>query len=200
MGAKDKQKSARDRILETAADLFYRQGYQATGINEIIAKSGVAKASFYANFPSKDDLCKAYLERLHSMDIAVLEEMLASKKTPFERFMGPIESLEPWMKAVDFKGCGFLNIVPEITNPKSPLRKTGQAHYENLRAILRRVSAGLIGSDKKYRHLEPDKTGDAYLVIFSGAIAMTEIIHDTWPLRRAVEAVRELVDSPKSKK
>ena len=51
-----------ERILAVASELFYRQGYRATGINEVIARSGVAKATFYNHFPSKEDLCLAYLQ------------------------------------------------------------------------------------------------------------------------------------------
>src|SRR5258708_33123999 len=56
------QRSARERILETADDLFYREGIHAVGIDTIIEKSGVAKMSLYRNFASKDDLVAAYLE------------------------------------------------------------------------------------------------------------------------------------------
>jgi AcrR family transcriptional regulator len=59
---KSPQKSARERILETADDLFYREGIHAVGIDTIIEKSGVAKMSLYRNFASKDDLVAAYLE------------------------------------------------------------------------------------------------------------------------------------------
>ena len=55
-------KSARERILETAEELFYREGIRAVGIDTIIEKSGVAKMSLYRSFPSKDDLVAAYLE------------------------------------------------------------------------------------------------------------------------------------------
>src|SRR5260221_597681 len=56
------EKSARQRILETATDLFYREGIRAVGIDTIIARSGVAKMSLYRNFASKDDLVVAFLE------------------------------------------------------------------------------------------------------------------------------------------
>jgi len=55
--------SPRDRILQVASDLFYRQGYHATGINQIIREAAVAKASFYDHFSSKEALAVAYLEQ-----------------------------------------------------------------------------------------------------------------------------------------
>src|SRR5689334_24863821 len=61
-GGEAPEKSARQRILETATDLFYREGIRAVGIDTIIARSGVAKMSLYRNFASKDDLVVAFLE------------------------------------------------------------------------------------------------------------------------------------------
>ncbi|MGB5338112.1 MAG: TetR/AcrR family transcriptional regulator, partial [Gammaproteobacteria bacterium] len=60
---------ARARILETASDLFAAQGYRATGVNEVIEKSGVAKATFYNHFPSKDELCLAYLKTRNDFEL-----------------------------------------------------------------------------------------------------------------------------------
>src|SRR3990167_3717545 len=60
--------SAKERILKTASDLFYRQGYRSTGTNEIIKKAGVAKASFFYHFPTKEALALAYLKTLHARE------------------------------------------------------------------------------------------------------------------------------------
>ncbi len=60
-----KKPNARDRILETAGELFFQRGYSGVGINEIIEKAGTAKASFYQHFPSKESLCEAWLQEMH---------------------------------------------------------------------------------------------------------------------------------------
>src|SRR5436190_23947816 len=77
---------ARQRILKTAQNLFYRNGYRATGINEIIDKSGVAKATFYAHFPSKEDLVLEYIRTLNQADTP-------SALAPLEQYPGPFENL-----------------------------------------------------------------------------------------------------------
>jgi AcrR family transcriptional regulator len=64
----------RDRIIDTALRLFYEQGYLATGINQIIAESQVAKATFYSHFPSKENLCIAYLQARHVVWMKWLED------------------------------------------------------------------------------------------------------------------------------
>lgn len=180
--------------MKTASDLFYRQGYHQTGINEIIDKSGVAKATFYAHFPSKEDLCLAYMHRMNRQDIESLKLELARKKSPYTRFMAVLEVLKPLMKETDFKGCRFLNMASEVLDPKSGIRKEGVQHFELLRPILRELAQDLIASDSvKYGHLNADKLCDDYLTIQMGAIALCEIYHDTWPLDHAVGFVKRLL-------
>lgn len=67
-------RNARERILDTAFDLFYRQGYFQTGINQIIEEAGVAKATFYNNFRSKEELCTEYLRERDKVEIELTRE------------------------------------------------------------------------------------------------------------------------------
>ena len=88
---KQKQKSAKDRILEKAQDLFYTQGFQNTGINQIIEESGTAKASFYQYFKSKDDLALSYLKYYEARVLNTMHSLM--KKYPsIEEF------IEAWTK------------------------------------------------------------------------------------------------------
>lgn len=77
--------SPRERILATAADLFANQGYRATGVNEVIDKQGVAKATFYNHFMTKDDLCLAYLQERNILELDGIKAHVASKLTPRSR-------------------------------------------------------------------------------------------------------------------
>lgn len=187
--------SARERILATASDLFASQGYRATGINEIIQKSGVAKATFYSNFPTKDDLCLAYLKEREAIELESIKAFVTKKRTPWARFLAVIESLEPWLKNNNLRGCSFLNMVAEVPDPKDPRRKVGRQHYQNLRAFIRDLAVALIESDEPhYGKLDPDAITDEYMVIIGGSVALTEVYHDTWPLRQGIDMVARLVD------
>ena len=147
---------ARERILETASDLFANQGYRATGINEVIDKSGVAKATFYNHFPTKDDLCLAYLKSRNTFELDSIKAFVARRRSPLGRFMGVIESLEPWLKANDLRGCGFLNIVAEEPDPKSPLRKEGRKHYQGMRTLIRELTETLVEAEPNLSNLDVD--------------------------------------------
>lgn len=185
----------RERILETAAELFFHQGFRATGINEVIAKSGVAKATFYNHFPTKDDLCLAYLHDRNTSEYHAINAYVRDQATPRERFLAVIESMQPWLEANRLRGCAFLNMVAEVPDPGNLLRKEGLQHYEGLRTLIRELAEDLIGSDpQKFQALDAQTLADDYLVILGGAIAMTEIYHDIWPAKQGVELIKRLID------
>ncbi len=186
--------SPRDRILEVATDLFYNQGYRATGINEVIEKSGVAKATFYNHFPSKDDLCKASLEILSENELNFVDRLISKAKTPEDRFMAVIASLEIWAKDTGYRGCAFINIAAEIPDEKSPLRKVGTQLYDQVHDRIERLTKELIASDKsKYGHLDAKKVSDEYYIAFAGGTGLISIYHDNWPVKQAINIVKRLI-------
>lgn len=184
--------------MSVATDLFYHQGYRATGINEVIEKSGVAKATFYSHFPSKDDLGLAYLKQVKERENAHIENSIRSAKGPLERFYAVIRSLEPWLVDTNYRGCGFINIASEIPDPKHPLRKVGKEVYDIVRARVETLTKELIASNsKKYGHLHATELTSEYMVAFTGAIALAEIYHAIWPVKDALTTARRLIgDKP----
>lgn len=189
------KKTARERILETAEDLFYRQGYRATGINEIIAKADVAKQTFYDHFPSKDDLCETYLQDRGEREIKAIKDFVDNYNKPLDRFTAVVRSAEPWMVEGGMKGCAFLNMVAENTNPKSKIRQKGMEHYQELHEMLDALATNLINSDKKkYGHLNAKKLAKDYFMIFIGGVALAEVFHEVWPLKDSVKSVERLLE------
>lgn len=186
---------ARERILEVAGDLFYRQGYRATGINEVIRKAGVAKATFYAHFPSKDDLCLESLRQRNAAEIEEIKAYVATRVGPGDRYLGVIEAIEAWLRVNDIRGCGFLNMVSEVPDPDSPLRREGVDHYDAFRGLVLEVCRDLIASDPdRYGHLQVFSLADHYLLIATGAIALAEIYHDISPVVHAREQVAAMIE------
>jgi AcrR family transcriptional regulator len=194
-GKSDKTGAPRERILETASELFYKQGYRATGINEVIKQSGVAKATFYNHFPAKDDLCLAYLEMHSDAEKHSITGQIQAKRSPRARFLAVIEAIQPWLESNDLRGCEYLNTVAEVPDPNNPLRRKGREHYEWLRGLLRELAEELIKSDpKQYGEINARTLADDYMAILVGAIALTEVYHDTWPIKHAIKMVKQLVD------
>ena len=190
--------SPRDRIIKVATDLFYRQGYRATGINEVIEKSGVAKATFYNHFSSKDDLGLAYLLQAKEGEIAHLENFIRAAKNPRERYYAVIRSLEPWLQDTKFRGCAFVNIASESPDHKHPLRKVGREVYDYARSRVETQIKELIASDeKKYGRLKAAELTGEYMTAFIGAIVLAQIYHAVWPVEDALNTARRLIgDKP----
>ena len=185
----------RERILETASDLFFHKGFRATGINEVIAKSGVAKATFYNHFPTKDDLCLAYLRDRNTSEFEAINAFVHDNSSPSERFLAVMKSVQPWLEANRLRGCAFLNMVAEVPDPSDLLRREGLQHYESLRQLVRDLSKDLINSDsQRYEGFDAQVLADDYMVIIGGAIAMTEIYHDVWPAIQGVKLVERLIN------
>jgi len=195
MKTKGHKTDPRERILEVASELFFTQGYRATGINEVIAKSGVAKATFYHHFPAKDDLCLAYLQDRNTTEYDAIVAFVRDQGSPRERFFAVIRAIGPWLEVNTLRGCAFLNMVAEVPDPHHLLRREGIQHYESLRRLLRDLAHELIESDPlRYRHLRAAALADDYLVILGGAIAMTEIYHDLWPVKQGEEMVERMIE------
>jgi len=112
------QLPVKDRILNVALDLFYSQGLRATGIDRIIRESGVAKASFYRHFPSKDQLIVEALKRWHAADFASLRqavEAVEPKLRPLEVF----NVLALRAEAETYRGCALNNALAEQADKAS---------------------------------------------------------------------------------
>ncbi|MFK7090903.1 helix-turn-helix domain-containing protein [Chromobacterium violaceum] len=132
--------SARDRILATAHRLFYREGLRATGIDRLIAESGVTKVTFYRHFPSKNDLILAYLEQRHGLWMAWFRDALSRHASA-----GPAAlalALGEWFDSDGFRGCAFINGVGEM--PAEPaVADAARRHKAEMRqAIAESLPAG----------------------------------------------------------
>ena len=126
----------RQRILHTAHDLFYRDGIRATGIDRVIAESGVAKVTFYRQFASKDDLILAFLEHRHERWMAWFADALA-------RHGGTPAAIAPalaeWLRSADYRGCAFLNSVGELAASLPAVLDATRRHKRDMTAAVARL-------------------------------------------------------------
>ena len=109
--------SARERILSTAYRLFTRRGIRAVGTDEVIARSGVAKATLYRHFPSKNDLVLAVLQRREELWTLGLVEQQSRLRgdTPEEQILAIFDVFDDWFNNhEDFDGCSFINVLLEL--------------------------------------------------------------------------------------
>lgn len=124
--------SARDRLLAAADELFYAEGVHTVGIDRIIDRAGVAKASLYSAFGSKDELVRAYLQRRHEARQARILSGLERFETPRDRLLGVFDVLAETTATPGFRGCAFYNASAE-----SPAGSVVEQISDHYRAWLR---------------------------------------------------------------
>jgi AcrR family transcriptional regulator len=131
--------TARERILDTAYDLFSRHGTRAVGVDRIIAESGVAKMTLYRNFPSKDDLILAFLERRDEVWTRAWLQAEANRRgtTPAERLLAIFDTFEGWFARRDFEGCSFIKVMLELGDTDNPVRRATVRHLAAIRRFVR---------------------------------------------------------------
>ncbi|BBY08197.1 TetR/AcrR family transcriptional regulator [Mycobacterium noviomagense] len=139
--------SARERILSTAYDLFTRRGIRGVGTDEVVERAGVAKATLYRHFPSKDDLVLAVLERREQLWTLGLVESQSRLRgnTPEEQLLAIFDVFHDWFAKRDgFEGCSFINVLLEM-GADHPAGQACVAYLDNIRDIVRQraQAAGL---------------------------------------------------------
>jgi AcrR family transcriptional regulator len=179
--------SARERILATANELFYREGIRAIGVDTVVARSGVSKTSLYRVFESKDALIAAFaaerdrsfwtwwdhLEEQHADDPRVLLDAVLSEIA--ERIGRPT-----------YRGCPFLNLMAEFPDRNHPGRVVARGNKEEMRARLATIVAKLGAAD-------PNRVASQLTLIINGAYA-TGLIAEPADLRGdLVDAARKLL-------
>ncbi|MFG3619276.1 TetR/AcrR family transcriptional regulator [Nocardia sp. NPDC047654] len=156
---------ARERILSTAYALFTRRGIRAVGTDEVIALSGVAKATLYRHFPSKDDLVLAVLQRREQLwTLGLVEtQSRARGNTPEEQLLAIFDVFHDWFqKREDFDGCSFINVLLEL-GAAHPAGQASIGYLDNIRAIVRgrAEAAGLC---------DPDDFARSWHILMKGSI------------------------------
>ncbi|MYY43922.1 TetR/AcrR family transcriptional regulator [Elizabethkingia anophelis] len=117
-------KTPRERLLDTASKLFHNQGYNNTGINQIISESKVSKASFYDYFKSKEGLCMAFLEKRYEYWVSKWDQYISTASSQNEKILKSFDFLIYMNERENFRGGSFFNISSEIPDDKVQIHET----------------------------------------------------------------------------
>ncbi|GAA1751674.1 TetR/AcrR family transcriptional regulator [Agromyces humatus] len=128
--------AARERLLQTASELFYREGIHSVGVDRIIAAAGVTRATFYRHFPSKEDLVEAYLGVEDAVIRGAFGAAHAATDDPDELVGLVIEGLADDVARLHTRGCPFINAAAEYPDADSPVRQAIGEHREWFRGEL----------------------------------------------------------------
>lgn len=181
--------SVAERILTAADELFYKEGVRAVGIQRVIEEAGIAKASLYAHFASKDELVAACMERRgQESRAALVAAMDAAHDNPRAKLLALFDLQVRVASDPEFHGCPVLKTHAELQDPNHPAKQITAAHRQWLIELLARLveEAGLE---------QPDYVRGALLVLFDGAIATTMVDKDPLASRYARIAAQQIIDA-----
>jgi AcrR family transcriptional regulator len=183
----DTRADARQRILDVAYELFTRRGVRAVGVDEVINRSGVAKATLYRHFPSKDDLVLAVLELRHQRWTVglVLAEATSRGATPQERLLAVFDVFDEWFRREDFEACSFINTLLEL-RPEHRLGEASRDYLADIRATLASMA-------DEADLAEPEQFARSMQILMMGSI-VAAMSGDTDAAKRAQTIVRSLID------
>jgi AcrR family transcriptional regulator len=181
--------TVREHILQTATHLFHEQGYNLTGINQIIEEAGVAKASLYYHFPSKEDLCVAYLHRRNNLWFAGLEAHLNGATDAKQRIIKTFDYRAIHMKKNNFGGCSHIRIISEMPQRGEKIDQAVKLQKEKHRNFFRKLTEAIQGNKKKAAEL-----AETIFLLFDGATMQCQVFRDTQPLQSAKRAVIALLN------
>ncbi|MBT8313689.1 MAG: TetR/AcrR family transcriptional regulator [Maribacter sp.] len=185
-----KKLGVRERIIETASDLFYNQGYNQTGINQIIAEAGVAKASMYQHFRSKEDIAVAYLIKRHAMWMGKLNDCVSGESSSKNKVIGCFDYLIEWLTEVNFRGCGWQNIITDLPEENVKIKTQAVYHKNELRGWIHE----LLLKEDQFNKENAKELGDQVLILIEGAIILSQIQKDKWPILSAKKACVTLLE------
>src|SRR6478609_4526481 len=162
--------SARERLLQAADQLFYEEGIHTVGIDRVIEKAGVAKASLYKNFGSKDELVREYLARRHVRRQARITAMLEKYDAPRDQLLRVFEVLADTASMPGFRGCAFINASAEAPAGSSVIGITEQS-----RAWVWDLFVELAAK----AHVDnPDELASRLVLLYDGATVGGQMDHD----------------------
>lgn len=181
----------RDHLVEVATDLFCREGFHATGIDRVLAESGVAKMTLYKHFPSKDDLIGACLESVAASARADVESVLErGGSTARARILTLIDWYVGLAVDCEFTGCPFHHARAEFADPSHPAYRVARDQKLWMRGRLRELCAehGLRG---------PELCADQLMLVIEGALSLGALDISDELAQASAALARKIVDGAK---
>lgn len=182
------QRPARERILDAASELFYRDGYHAVGIDTIIARSGVAKMTLYRHFRSKDDLIAGYLERSNAEFMTWLDDAISGVGDAQTKLIAAFEATAKLATSARCLGCTFQGAASEFPGLDHPGHRVALDHKQ---AVLERFAK--LAREAGLR--DPDGLAAQLLLLMDGAWVAARMFGPDNHAGSVADAARALIDA-----
>jgi AcrR family transcriptional regulator len=157
--------SARQRIDDTAYELFSRHGIRATGVDTLAARAGVAKMTLYKHYPSKEALALAFLRRREELWTRswLQQEVERRARAPRAKLLAVFDVFDKWFQRADYEACSFAKALLEHDERGHPVRSAAVRHIETIRAFIAELAEGAGVRD-------PDEFARQWQMLMMGSI------------------------------
>jgi AcrR family transcriptional regulator len=185
-------RTGRERLVAAAIDLYYRHGFSAVGIDQVIEAAGVTKTTFYKHFESKDHLMVAAVQRRDEWESQAWERAIRSMAgdDPVRQLLCTIDLLDLWFNNPDFIGCMFINAAAEFPNPHDPVHQAAAAYKRRTRDH-RRDLALAAGADAQ----AAEAFADTFTALIEGILILRQTHGRNDAARVIRPAVQQLIDT-----
>jgi len=183
-------RGARRRILDTATELFYHEGINATGVERLASEASVSKRTLYQHFPSKTAVVEEYLRAIHQgVGDPIQPGPDAANQTPRERILALFDSPAP---DGPIRGCPFHNAAVEAAEAMPEVQDIVHIHKRN-------YINGLTKLAKQAGAANPKLLGNQLAVLYEGAAALSTSLNERTPWVHARKAAQTLIDQAVSR-
>jgi AcrR family transcriptional regulator len=176
----------RERLLDAADSLFYEEGICSVGVDRVIKRADVARASLYGTYGSKDELVRAYLQRRSDDWQALVAEVLPTRwPTARERILGIFSLLTEWFATPGYRGCPFINASAEEAATEA-VEEVRDRHRAWVRALFASLAADAGAPD-------PDALAAQLVVLYDGSMVGAQLDRGPAPGEAARAAASALL-------
>jgi len=178
----------KDKVFQTAARLFYQNGYRASGVDTIAAEAGIGKMTMYRHYPSKDDLIVAYLRDHNESFWEKFEQITQGAARPREKLIAFFEALQEYVISPDCHGCPFINVAAEYPASRYPGHAVAVEHKEAVRTRFRQLT-------KEADAESADVLADQLFLLMDGAYVAARMFGPSNPAVHLASAAKTLIDA-----
>lgn len=181
-------RTGKQRLVSAGIDLFYRYGFQAVGLDRVIAHAGVTKTTFYKHFEGKDDFV---LECIQTRDAWETQAWHRAAKRlggddPRDQLLAIFDVLDAWFNDADFRGCIFINAAAEFTDRRDPIHQVAAEHKRRNRDQYRTLARQAGAAD-------PESFADEYTILIEGTLVLRHVHHRNDAAKIVRPAVEQLI-------
>jgi AcrR family transcriptional regulator len=181
-------KQSRDRLVSVALQLFHQYGFHATGIDKILAESGVAKNTLYRHFKSKDELILASLRQQDEEFRNWLMRKVEIRNNAVERLLAVFDVYEEWSRTPAFFGCLFINASAEFSDANSPIHVFCKEHKRLVNRYIQELASTANRNIFAAEHLAA-----YWMLLIDGAIVSTQVSNNSLSFQQVKEIAKNLL-------